>query len=452
MRDTKRRLETFSFYDHTGIEAHLARMAERGWMLDKIGQFFWTYRRIEPKKMTFSVAYFPKASQFDPCPSLEQQTFYDFCEHTGWILAASSAQLQVFCNERPDPLPIDTDPMLEIDAIHQSVKKSWLLSLFSLLAVTVMQASMFLAQLFDDPVKVLSSALTLFVLVNEALLLLLISVELASYYFWRRRAKRAAEQGCFLETRSHPLFQRFVLAAVLAGFVWLLASLASGGDPGLALVMGGSVCAVFTVAAVVWGISGWLKRQKASADTNRTITFTLTIVLSFAVVLAIPLMILGMNRNNTRSAWELRRDEPPLTLPGLLDQPAGEDWNQSVRYTQSPLLGYLTVWQRLGGLGPGPATSHWMSYTMAVVKAPFLYDLCRDSFLDQMDSNAYVNSSYVPTDPAPWGAAEAYLECDEESGPQNQYLLCYPDRVVQIYFDWDITPEQMKIVGEKLGG
>ena len=30
MKETKRRLETFSFYDRTGLEAHLARMAEEG--------------------------------------------------------------------------------------------------------------------------------------------------------------------------------------------------------------------------------------------------------------------------------------------------------------------------------------------------------------------------------------------------------------------------------------
>ena len=55
MKETKRRLETFSFYDRTGLEEHLARMAAEGWLLDKIGQFLWHYRRIEPKKLTFSV-------------------------------------------------------------------------------------------------------------------------------------------------------------------------------------------------------------------------------------------------------------------------------------------------------------------------------------------------------------------------------------------------------------
>ena len=64
MSDKKRRLEAFSFYDHTGIEQHLERMAEKGWLVEKVG-YLWTYRRIEPQKLTFCVSYFPKASLFE---------------------------------------------------------------------------------------------------------------------------------------------------------------------------------------------------------------------------------------------------------------------------------------------------------------------------------------------------------------------------------------------------
>lgn len=450
MKETKRRMETFSFYDHTGIAAHLARMAERGWLLDKIGRWTWQYRRIEPKTLTFSVNYFPKATQFDPGPSEEQETFYDFCQHTGWTLAAASGQMQVFYNERPDPVPIDTDPALEIDAIHQSARKGWLLSQFSLLAVAVMQEAMFLWQLFQHPVESLSSSLTLFVLTNEAILFLLIAVELTSYYSWRRRAKRAAEQGWFLETRSHPMFQKLALAAVLTGFVWLIASLVSGGDPKLAMIMAVSVCSTFVVIAVIWGVSDWLKRQKASAGANRAVTITLAVVLSIAVAAAIPLMMITVNKHDP--GHNLKRDQLPLTLPELLDKPVDdEDWDRNIRVSQSPLLGYLNAYQHLKRVESRPM-SHWMNYTVAAVKVPLLYDFCRDSFLNQWDDDDYWNRFYVPADPAPWSAAEAYLEYDEELGPLKQYLLCYPDRMVEIYFDWEVTPEQMAIVGGKLGG
>ena len=156
MRETKRRLETFSFYDRTGLEKHLTKMAEEGWLLEKIGQFFWTYRRIGPKRLTFCTCCFPKASAFDAGPSEEQEIFYDFCQHSGWVLAAASAQLQVFYNERPDPVPIETDPVLEVDAIHRSMKKSMIPSQLLLLAVTTLNVVLYVSQLLDDPVRVLT--------------------------------------------------------------------------------------------------------------------------------------------------------------------------------------------------------------------------------------------------------------------------------------------------------
>lgn len=55
MRQTRRRMELLSFYDHTGIERHLTRMARKGWKVEKINNYFWTYRRIEPQELQVSV-------------------------------------------------------------------------------------------------------------------------------------------------------------------------------------------------------------------------------------------------------------------------------------------------------------------------------------------------------------------------------------------------------------
>lgn len=97
-------------------------MAEKGWLLEEMSSYFWTYRRIAPKKIHFFVSYYPKASDFDPEPSEEQKDFQDFCAHTGWVLAGTSAQMQVFYNEREDPVPIETDPELEISTIDRAAK------------------------------------------------------------------------------------------------------------------------------------------------------------------------------------------------------------------------------------------------------------------------------------------------------------------------------------------
>ena len=137
MKNIKRRFEVFSFFDYTGIAGHLSKMAEKGWLIEKISNTGWVYRKIAPQKLTFYVTYFPNASEFDPCPTQEQQTFHDFCRHTGWKLAAAAAQMQVFFNEQENPVPIETDPVLQTAVIHAAAKKSFLPAHLLLLLISV---------------------------------------------------------------------------------------------------------------------------------------------------------------------------------------------------------------------------------------------------------------------------------------------------------------------------
>lgn len=90
MKETKRRLERFSFFDHTGMERHLEDMAAQGWMVEKAGGL-WRYRRCEPRKVRFAVTFYPRASMFDPEPTEGELMFREFCEETGWKFAASNA-------------------------------------------------------------------------------------------------------------------------------------------------------------------------------------------------------------------------------------------------------------------------------------------------------------------------------------------------------------------------
>ena len=103
MKTKKRRMEFISFYNHTGLEKHFTKMAKKGWLIESISNYYWTYRRIEPKEVHFCVTYYPRASEFDPEPPQEQQTFHDFCAHTGWQLCCTWHQMQVFYNEKENP-------------------------------------------------------------------------------------------------------------------------------------------------------------------------------------------------------------------------------------------------------------------------------------------------------------------------------------------------------------
>lgn len=119
MKNTKRVRIKFEFFDRAGISKYLEEQAQQGWMLKKIGRLFWTFEKIEPAPLHFAVTYFPKASEYDPEPSEEQALFYEMCEHTGWKLVTTSAQMQIFCNEDENPVPIETDPCVDVENIRR---------------------------------------------------------------------------------------------------------------------------------------------------------------------------------------------------------------------------------------------------------------------------------------------------------------------------------------------
>lgn len=432
MRETKRQMSLYSFYDHTGIEKHLARMAERGWLLCGLGQFLWHYRRIEPKKITFSVCYFPQATIYDPRPSEGQEEFYDLCAHAGWTLAGESGQLQVFYHEGEDPTPIDTDPALEVEAIHQSAKKTVLSANFLLLGVAVLNLGLFLWRFWDNPVLTLASGGTLLALVAYTLILVNCTVELCSYFRWRRRARRAAERGEFLPTRSRVWLQRLLLAILLPAGAWCFAGMLRDGLGGLAAV---SMLGVIGIIAAVLGVRKLLKGAGVSAKANLRGTLAVCVVLSILFAAAIPwLVVRGLNSRPDPGAEEL-----PLSVADLVEMDPDHYSRWQFR-TSSPLLALLQVsdYPRIYG-----EMTHSLRYDVTVVKAPALYGLCRDHYLGG-------DSRYAPTDPAPWGAQEAYRYV-LDGQTLEYYVLCYPHRVVEITLDWTPTAEQMAVVGEKLG-
>ena len=126
MRGYKYMMAQFTFYDRTGIKRILEDQAQKGWLLDKITNYAWRFRRVEPQKVHYAVTYFPKASAYDPGPSEQQRELYDFCAHSGWVLAGTTAQMQVFYNMAENPVPIETDPWMELENIHRSAKKNYL--------------------------------------------------------------------------------------------------------------------------------------------------------------------------------------------------------------------------------------------------------------------------------------------------------------------------------------
>lgn len=464
MKNTKRRMEVFSFFDHTGISAHLENMAKKGWMIEKITTFGWRYRRIEPQKVKFAVSYYPKASEFDPEPSEEQKVFHEFCAHTGWKLACTSAQLQIFYNERENPTPIETEPILELQTIHASVKKGMLPSYLLLMLVAVLNAGLFISRLLGDPIDLLASPSGLFSGFTVIWLAMLCAVELVTYFKWYSKAKVAAEQGEFLKAPSTAKFQKVVLVIVgIALIYWAVNYLFSGPvmKRWIAVLM---FIYVPLLIVIVNATKEFLKRKKVSSRVNFAVTiavdfifaFGLMGLITFGVLKASNMGLFAQEGEETYEhggiTWIIHQDELPLTVEDLMDIEY-DGYIKERRGDSSLLLGRLEMRQH-----PRLDTENYvdiprLEYTLVSVNIPILYDMCKDRLIyEKEELRPTWNREYRPEDAVSWGAKEVYRLHDLEYGAENTYLLCYDQLLAEIRFDWEPTAEQMKIVGEKLTG
>ena len=466
MKTTKRELFLFSFYDHTGITRHLERRAAEGWMLTAIstGTGLWRYRKTEPRKLRFAATYFPKASQFDAAPSEGQRSFMDYCAEAGWTFVAQSAQMQIFCNEAENGVPLETEPAVQVENIHRAMKANYLISQCLLLALALFYLVTLIGRLVRDPLGLFASASSLF---SSGCMLLLLAqsvIELATYFSWRRRALRAAqEQGIFLPTRGNRWLQAGMLWALGLMLVFYLPAL----EIGYLKFFLSYLAAFFGSIAAGHLLKAVLKKCGTKTAVNRVVTLTFVGVLT-AVSTGVLLHrtvsgdLFSIRSGNTEEyTWQGRTftaylDDLPLSLGDLTDA-QDSDYSRSLRENGSLLLRETEVYQRLRHDTGGVSAEQSVSLSYTLWTSPF------DALLDRVVAEQFAEAEefraqygdvlsegecvYFPTDAAPWGAEEAW---QYRSGTDEAYLLRYTDRVIEICYAFSPTQEQMAVTAEKL--
>lgn len=448
MSKVKRCFANFSPFDQKTIETKLEEMAAKGWMIQKLGNLFWTYERTEPQRLHFAVTYFPEASEFDPKPSEGQLTREEFCTQDGWQLAVRWGAMQIFYSTQENPVPIDTDPVTQVETICRTMKKTVVPTQLVSLPISVFYLVFQLWELWHDPVDYLASSYKLLSLPMWPLLILVEGYELWFCFHWCRRAKKAARDGVFLPVRSHQFLSWFVLAVAA---LFLLLSM--GGSAFSASAVAFGVVMTFIGMAVGNGLSGWLKEQGASRRVNMVVSSVgvlLVVILAFAGMFALMIgnrfpFSPGSTPVDTYEwnghTYDIYDDPLPLELEDLVEAEAR--WSKKAEIQESVFLTYGEYTQR-----PlySEEVDYQIRYDITDVKVPALYPFIKESLVnarqDQLHGDFVFVDHFEPADPAPWGAQEAY-QLRGNDGLMNTYLVCWEDRIVEIKFYWTPTAEQI---------
>lgn len=434
MRDVKRRMENYSFYDRSGIAAHLEAMAAKGWQLERMSNLTWTYRRAQPQKLHYAVTYYPSGSAFDPEPNSELEEFYELCEHEGWEYVTGFAEMQIFENSRGNPTPLETDPAIELETIHKSAKRRLLTPYWILFAICVVFAFLGLGKLFTDPVYALSGLYSVPAGVCSALCAAALAVELVGYYRWRSRAREAAAHGESVETKSPRRALRVLLILALVALAVMLLCMFIVGDS----YMRFTICVilgVYIIGSAIMRASTKLVKRRGSSKTK---TMVLSVALVFAVCFALYSAAAPTANDLGEEFYSAEEDyvNSMLTLAALVGHET-PGYMPSWSKRESVLLAQRSVrdWHRESYYTDSSENMGDLEYTTTYVKLPALYGFCERTASRGGES----------VDPEPWGALRAY------SMGGDAYTLCYDGRIVEISLPFTPTDEQMAIVDEKLG-
>lgn len=193
-------------YECTAVEEYLENMAEKGWLLERISGYFFTFKKIEPKKLKYSVDTFSKISVLDVDDSDIAIDYREYCRAAGWKYICQVGKIQVFySSDAENVVPIQTDD----EERFRSIFKSSLYNVFTNLLVAVLFGFNLYLQFFQGTLEYqLTSNLSLFsgVMILSVIAMNLTSV--VSFFLWVIRSKVRERNGEFIPYNNYKQLKR----------------------------------------------------------------------------------------------------------------------------------------------------------------------------------------------------------------------------------------------------
>lgn len=450
MNRTKRLFVPLSPYEQQAMESLLEKQASQGWLLTKLGSWFWTFTETEARALRFSVTYFSKATEYDSLPTEGQQDKEDLCAQSGWHLAARRHDMQVFYTADADVLPLETDPVVRVEQLHKTMVRLTIWPRLFTMALCLIWIIKYWLDFRHDSIRFLSSGFEVISLPVWFLLLVACVVEPVAGLAWYPRARRAAEeQGVFLPPHI-PTRVSLILVA-LAVFLLCLAAFGSALPPQwfLAWLL---VCVIAILGGTL--LRKHLQGKGYSAGLNKAATsfwvlavYVVGVVILLAVSIGSHLgeadhAVAGSYEANGRT-YEIYNDPLPLTVEELTQTDAV--YSREATVYASPLLRRSLYEQ--SPVVPQYAGAPTVWYTVYDTDFAFVQDMVVHQLLSEHQDEVYedgtvLQDSYFVIDPVPYGVQSAYQLQWSTSGPIPQYLLCWPGRVVELRFAYLAPTEE----------
>ena len=423
-------------WDRGRMVKFLEAQAQKGWMFCGFEETRWNFRMIEPKKVHFSVNYFLGYIADNAYATQKLLEFREYCAHDGWELAGAKEELQVFYSTREHPVPVDTDPRLEVRTMQIMALRKLQPALKHYLLLTASSLLVVLIGYFLNPIRMLYDPYIFFCVFAYGGILLSMLLQVGEQYLWLWQAKRYTIQ--YGEYPYH--LKRLCISTVFRALIGI-------GVAGWILRYYGPIVLVYFLIIMLlfvmllrllirWLDSRLFERKTAVFIVVVVILVALRVLTGLTSSVAEQMEVDFFRYAPMGSAWEQYEEAPPISAEEYYG-PGTETTSYRSQVRESIFLAEYRGWQSL----KNGKDSLALDYTVLEVKWDFLYGICLKEYQD---------SEMFPVDAAPWGAEQAYRYGSPKE-LKTVWLLCYADRIVVLFVNEEPTPEQKALVGQRLG-
>ncbi len=471
-------IKPFLPYDKTSMERYLRRQALRGWMLDNTRKG-WHFYRTEPQNLQFSVYYFPEARPYYPKLTLRQKEFLELSTHTGWYLVKHLPGMLVLCNKDPEPIPVETDPVLEVENIRKATVSRYNRVWWLLLGLAVWwclsawrefrdAVGLHFVDSWNAPgvqqLEIWASWEIFLVPLLAVLAFATWSAEVLRFRLWHRKARRLAEKEDRFYAPRHSmngfpwLWMGIGVAGVLTLYLWDAAYFP------LFLLLG--VCLAATLVCVV---VQFLKENHVSTKRRALTAVAMGLVLSVSLVLlafspAVPGSVNTPERHKVlcqcqgeaepHTIWQ---EDIPLRTEDLAGEPRAVEGVETYwRGNESPFFGRYFAFQTYC---ESQNVARTTNYVITDIKIPGSYEVLKEEimYLGDRDPSAGTYYTRKATESDEWqeiwddpaGKLQIFQLCNDE-GSQMYYILCMETRIVDLKPSWHLSQAQLLKAAEIL--
>lgn len=460
MKTSKKRIMNFRFDRYEEMENKLEKLALKGLFLEECGPFFWTFREGTPKKMNYAISYFSEGSVFNPGPTSNQQTYFEYAEAAGWKLVTQYNQMHIFSSEADNHIPFETDEKEKLNNIKRSMKKSILPSSMIMIILfsfsLIMQFNSFQKYTVDflsDISRMIPSLLFFLYILYETYYLI-------TYFIWCKRSERSIELGGKCTARSNAVTRSvdtIFLGLMFFGAIYLILDVASK-TSGFALML--SIIQMPVLMFVFWSSIRYFKKKKVTAAKNKVISFSVLVIAQLAYFAFLVAFIvqsgfsMGKGNDYRTISWpvtptftneyRLYNHVIPLTSQDLYG-PIDYDYYSYEKDVDSTFL--LTRSIYLQDSLPAKDSPPEIEYEILEPQFDFVYMLTKEHLLDVPDW--WDNKNYIQIDNRLFDTADAYQSYYEDN-PTGEYTLFFEERIIILKMEKPLTTNQISVIKHKL--